>query len=156
MRFELITEWTLDHPHERVWSLLRDVEGWPGWWPSVRAVKQVARGDGTGVGAIHHFEWQTALPYRLSFEMEILSVELHRRLEARAVGDLDGRGVWTLREEAGRTRVRYQWSVETKKPWMRLLAPFLGPVFAWNHGRVMERGRQGLERALASGSRRQQ
>ena len=34
-------------------------------------------------------------------------------------------------------------------PWVGSLHPVLRPVFAWNHDRVMEKGRLGLERALA-------
>ena len=44
---------------------------------------------------------------------------------------------------------RYDWIVELTKPWMRSLAPILRPVFAWNHNKVMEWGRDGITRKLA-------
>ena len=47
--------------------------------------------------------------------------------------------------------MRYDWIVEVTKPWMRLSAPLLRPVFAWNHGKVMGWGYQGLTRKLAAG-----
>ncbi|MCW3848043.1 SRPBCC family protein [Sphingomonas sp. LB-2] len=149
MQFDLVTDWTFDQPIERVWKLLHDPRGWPRWWPAVLRVEQVEHGDETGVGAVNHFEWQTALPYRLAFEMRVTRLEPMALIEGRAVGDLDGRGLWTLREAADATHVRYQWTVGLRKRWMRWLVPLLAPVFIWNHNRVMEQGRRGLERALA-------
>ena len=35
------------------------------------------------------------------------------------------------------------------KPWMIALSPILRPVFAWNHGKVMGWGYDGLTRKLA-------
>ncbi len=37
-QFNLMTEWHLDAPVERVWPLLTSIEEWPLWW---RAVSQV-------------------------------------------------------------------------------------------------------------------
>ena len=148
MQFDLITDWQFDQPIARVWKLLHEVRHWPEWWPAVLRVEQVEDGDDEGVGAVNRFVWKTALPYRITFEMRVARVESPMLIEARSVGDLDGRGLWTLREAAGATHVRYRWSVEVQKPWMRALAPLLRPVFAWNHNWVMEQGRVGLERAL--------
>ena len=64
-QFDLVTDWAFEAPPERVWAILRAVEDWPSWWPSVRKVEPVAAGDGDGVGAIHRLTWQTALPYTL-------------------------------------------------------------------------------------------
>jgi hypothetical protein len=48
------------------------------------------------------------------------------------------------------TRVRYEWIVAVTRPWMRLAAPLLRPVFAWNHNTVMRWGEDGLARWLAA------
>jgi uncharacterized protein YndB with AHSA1/START domain len=143
--FRLVTDWLLDAPIEPVWAAIGDVERWPGWWPSVRRVDRICP-----VGAAHRLEWRTALPYSLSFEMEVTRIEPLALIEGRARGELDGTGRWTFAQEAGRTRVRYEWSVAVTKSWMRRLAPVLRPIFAWNHNVVMERGRRGLERLLAA------
>ena len=71
-------------------------------------------------------------------------------IEGRAEGELDGLGRWTLTPDGARTHVRYDWIVEVTKPWMRLAAPLLRPVFAWNHGMVMRWGYEGLTRKLAA------
>jgi uncharacterized protein YndB with AHSA1/START domain len=140
--FRLVTDWLLDAPIEPVWAAIRDVEAWPGWWSSVRRVDRL--------GAGHRFEWRTALPYSLAFEMEVTRIEPLALIEGHARGELRGTGRWTFADEAGRTRVRYEWSVAVTKPWMRRLAPVLRPIFAWNHGIVMERGRRGLTQLLAA------
>jgi uncharacterized protein YndB with AHSA1/START domain len=149
MQFDLITKWQFDQPIARVWKLLHEVRHWPEWWPAVLLVEEIEAGDEAGVGAVNRFVWKTALPYRIAFKMRVARVEPMRLIEAWSVGDLDGRGLWNLHEAAGATHVRYRWTVEVKKPWMQALAPVLRPVFAWNHDRVMEQGRVGLERALS-------
>ena len=147
--FHLVTEWLLDAPVESVRQALLDVEQWPDWWPSVRSVEIVEKGEADGVGAVHRLRWRTALPYDLVFEMQVTCLEPERLIEGQAAGELDGTGRWTLAARGNRTHVRYDWSVRVTRIWMRWLAPVLRPVFAWNHGRVMDTGRQGLARRLA-------
>jgi hypothetical protein len=79
--------------------------------------------------------------------MRVTRIEPLVLLEGRALGELVGVGCWTL-ERGDRTRVRYDWGVQVTRPWMRRLAPLLQPIFVWNHGVVMERGRRGLIRWL--------
>ena len=44
--------------------------------------------------------------------------------------------------------VRYDWNVGTSQPWMNALAPFIGPLFTWNHDLVMRWGEDGLREHL--------
>lgn len=81
--------------------------------------------------------------------METTKVEPPLLIEGRALGELDGIGRWTLEVEGGACRVRYDWIVAVTKPWMVRLSFILRPVFRWNHGVVMERGRRGLLDRLA-------
>ncbi|MEP6741453.1 MAG: hypothetical protein ABJB61_03065 [bacterium] len=69
-------------------------------------------------------------------------------IEGRAIGELQGVGRWQLSHDGPLTTVRYDWKVETTKPWMNLLAPLARPFFNWNHDVVMEWGREGLENKL--------
>lgn len=148
-RFELITHWHLDAEIDRVWERLCDSDSWPHWWPSVTKVELLRPGAGKdGVGAIRRLHWKTALPYDLVFDVEMIAVEPMRRIEGRAFGELDGVGVWTLNAEDGTTIVRYDWTVDVTKAWMRVWAPLLRPVFAWNHRVVMRRGEASLAKLL--------
>jgi hypothetical protein len=149
-RFHLITHWDLPAPQLAVWDALCAVERWPSWWRAVERVEVIEPGSPDGIGAYRRLTWRTALPYRITFAMRTLRVEKPSLIEGRADGELTGTGRWTLTtaEDTG-THVRYDWTVEVMRPWMRLLAPLARPVFAWNHGVVMAWGRQGLELHLA-------
>ncbi|TCO83500.1 uncharacterized protein YndB with AHSA1/START domain [Plasticicumulans lactativorans] len=147
-RLELVTEWTLAAPIDAVWAELSAVEHWPQWWPYLRAVECLSPGDARGVGERRRYRWATRLPYTITFEMRSTAVEPPRLLAGEARGDLRGRGCWQLTEIAGGTCVRYAWSVDVDKPWMRLLAPLARPLFVWNHDALMRAGGEGLARRL--------
>src|ERR1700730_19344094 len=66
-QFNLMTEWRLDAPVERVWPLLISIEEWPLWWRAVSQVELLKAGDANGVGSIQRITWTTALPYELTF-----------------------------------------------------------------------------------------
>lgn len=151
-QFELVTDWAFEAPITEVWREIAQPEHWPSWWRAVKRVEVLQAGGADGVGAIRRFTWRTALPYDLTFDMRATRVVEPHLLEGRASGELDGTGLWTLATDGSLTRVRYRWTVEVTKPWMRLFAPLLRPVFAWNHGVVMRWGFDGLQRRLAARS----
>lgn len=142
--FHLVTEWTIGAPVEDVWRELSTPERWPEWWPSVKQVTLLRDGDDRGIGAVRRLRWATALPYDLTFDMETTRVEPPSIIEGRALGELEGVGRWTLHGDGTSCRVRYDWIVQVTIPWMVQLSFLLRPVFRWNHGVVMERGRRGL------------
>jgi uncharacterized protein YndB with AHSA1/START domain len=146
--YELLTRWLLPAPLPAVWEELTHPERWPEWWRGVRRVQLLESGDADGVGACRRMTWRSALRYELTFNMRTTRIERHSLIEGVAEGELRGRGLWTLAAEAGQTQVQYDWLVEATKPWMRVLAPLAKPLFAWNHGVVMEWGRSGLMRKL--------
>ncbi|HVR92981.1 MAG TPA: SRPBCC family protein [Casimicrobiaceae bacterium] len=146
--FSLITHWHLDAPIDRVWEAIVAVEDWPRWWRYVHHVEELTKGDADGCGALRRYTWSSKLPYRLSFAMCVTRVERPSSLEGVAEGDLSGTGRWHLTPEGETTRVRYDWSVATTKPWMNVLAPLLQPAFRWNHNQVMAEGGRGLARHL--------
>jgi uncharacterized protein YndB with AHSA1/START domain len=135
---------------ERVWALLTAVEDWPLWWRAVQRVEVLEKGDEQGVGALRHMTWKTALPYSLTFSMRTTRIEQMHCIEGSASGELEGRGIWTLHPDGSGTQARYDWTVDVTRPWMRLTAPLLQPVFAWNHGVVMGWGEQDIRRRLAA------
>lgn len=149
-QFELVTHWRLEAPLPAVWQCIERVQDWPRWWPSVRRVETLVPGRADGVGAIRRLSWRTALPYDLTFDVEVTRVVPQAVIEGRASGELEGAGTWILAEADGVTTATYDWRVDLGKRWMRALAPLLRPVFAWNHGIVMRRGEIGLKRLLAA------
>ena len=146
--FALVTVWRLAAPIDAVWKELETPEHWPQWWRYVKRVEVLTPGDARGVGAVRRFTWTSKLPYSLAFEVTATRIEKPRLLEGASKGELDGTGTWRLAERDGVTTVCYDWRVRTTKPWMRLMAPLLRPVFAWNHHGVMRAGGEGLTRRL--------
>lgn len=146
--FVLITDWRFDRPLDEVWTLIEATEAWPEWWRAVKTVDLLEQGGEDDVGAVRRLTWGTALPYTITFDVRTILVEPRARIEGRAFGELDGIGIWTLHEEDGATLVRYDWRVEVTKPWMRLFAPLLRPIFGWNHNKVMGWGYEGARKRL--------
>lgn len=149
--YSFVTHWQFAAPLEAVWDALYDPEDWPSWWRAVESVKVLERGDEQGIGTLRRYTWRGALPYRLTFDMRTTLVEPMTRLEGAAHGDLEGTGRWRFSSDRGVTRARYDWTVVTTKPWMRLLTPLARPLFQWNHDLVMRWGAEGLSIRLGCG-----
>jgi uncharacterized protein YndB with AHSA1/START domain len=153
--YSFVTEWRLDAPIERVYETIADATGWPEWWPAVQSVDEVRPPlDRNGVGRVWRYTFKGRLPFTLSFEMTVEEAARPTTLAGRARGELDGVGRWTLREEDGRTLVRYDWDIRTTRWWMNLLAPVVGGAFKSNHDFIMQGGLNGICRRLgvAAGS----
>jgi hypothetical protein len=150
--FDLVSQWRVRAPVERVWAALTDPASWPRWWPYVRQVRTLRAGGADGVGAVRRIDWSTRLPYRIVIEVETVEVVSLERVRARSRGQLHGEGLWLLRAGAGFTDVTYVWRVTLGRSSMRWLAPLLAPVFRWNHDGVMRAGEAGLRRLLEGAS----
>jgi len=146
--FALVSQWSIKAPIDAVWEALYASETWPSWWKYVRAVQEIQKGDGQGIGAIRRYTWASRLPYTLTFDMRTTLIERPYRLEGEAVGELAGSGRWRLHSRADLTQVRYDWEVATTRAWMNALAPLLAPVFRWNHNQVMAEGGRSLAKWL--------
>ncbi len=89
------------------------------------------------------------MPYELAFETRTTRVEPMSVIEGRAPGELEGVGRWTLQPPGMGTRVQYDWNVEVTKPWMRVFAPILRPVFARSHNVIISWGEEDIRARLA-------
>ena len=149
--YEFVTVWDIAAPVDSVWNAIQAVDEWPKWWRGVLSSTEIKAGDENGVGSIRRTTWKSALPYKLEFDSEILRVEKHRLIEARAFGELDGNGLWQFEQVANdQTRVQYDWTVKTTKAWMNILAPVARPFFRWNHDTIMGWGETGLRKHLGA------
>ena len=147
--YEFVSVWNINAPLERIWDAIKDADTWPKWWKGVLRNVEIKAGDENGVGSIRRSTWKSSLPYKLEFDSEIVRLERHHLIEARAFGELEGRGLWQFEAvEPQKTRVQYNWTVKTTKPWMNLLAPIAKPFLRWNHDVIMGWGEEGLKRHL--------
>jgi hypothetical protein len=149
-RYDFVTNWTLAAPIDAVWNEISRPQDWPQWWRGVLSVVLLEPGDAEDLRAYRRIVMRSVLPYRLTFNVRTVRIERPHLIEGRSDGELCGTGCWHLAATAEGTAVRYDWSVETTKAWMRTLAPVARPIFGWNHNAIMRWGREGLERRLAS------
>ena len=149
-RYHFVTELSVTAERERVWDALHEPTDWPSWWKWLKRVEPLATGGPEGLGDRYRYSFGTALPYTLSFDMEVIFVERPRRLVGRASGELEGSGHWLLEEADGATAVTYVWLVETTKRWMNMLAPVGRPAFSWNHDVLMRDFAKGVARITDS------
>ena len=150
--YVFIDEWDVDAPQAAVYEALADSRTYPDWWKPVYIAVDADGPPEPGCVARHEFKGQ--LPYHLKTTSEIVRAEPPSEFEVKVVGDLTGRGVWTLTPRDGRTHVRFDWRVYADRPLLRYLTPILRPVFRWNHNWSVKRAIEGLEpyvRSRASG-----
>ncbi len=142
--FIFIDEWDLRAPVGDVFRAVSDARTYPEWWRPVYLSVEADEGP-PKVGGVARMLFKGWLPYRLRIVTTMVRLEPPREFEIAVTGDLAGRGIWTLAPTVTGTHVRFDWRVDTEKPWMRLLAPILNPAFRWNHAWAVTRAKAGLE-----------
>ena len=70
------------------------------------------------------------------------------RLEIRATGDFNGRGIWQLHQNGPFVDLDFDWKLTAEKPLIRHLSFLLKPLFSANHGWAMRKGQDGLIREV--------
>ena len=141
--YVFVDEWDVVAPTDAVFEALADARTYPEWW---KPVYISAEGDGPPeVGRLtkHHFKGK--LPYTLKTTSEIVSMDRPHSFETKVVGDLSGRGIWTLTPTEAGAHVRFDWRVNADRGFIRILTPVLRPLFRWNHNWAIARAIEGLE-----------
>lgn len=147
-RYRFLTEFELSSSPAAVEEALRDVSNWTTWWRWARRIEPLTSEHGVA-GARYRNRIATPLLYGFTYETEVVeATDGLIRLDVR--GDLEGTGLFRFREtDSGGSFLSFEWSVETCKTWMNILAPVARPIFTWNHHRLMSDFGEGLGRASA-------
>jgi hypothetical protein len=141
--YVFIDEWDADAPLEAVFEALADAGNYPDWWRPVYIDVQCDGPPEVGRVSKQHFKGR--LPYTLRTTSEITQMDRPRSFQVNVVGDLSGRGHWTLTPRDSGVHVRFDWRVYADRPLLRALTPVLRPIFRWNHNWSIARAREGLE-----------
>ncbi|PPD58049.1 SRPBCC family protein [Dehalogenimonas etheniformans] len=147
LKYHFVTKWHFDAPPDRVWSLIRDGETMPQWWPGVKRFEIIGHDKSLKIGQRINAAVQ-GLVGELAFTLEITEIENGKRLKMKVTGDLEGEGIWTLEEEGDGCRTIYQWDVSTSGWLMNALGIVFKPVLMWNHNRVMVKGYEAIKTKL--------
>ena len=138
--YHFVTDWRFQAPLQKVWSVVLDIERYPGWWKNFRRVK-ITRGDGKSVGSVIECEVRGSLPYNLTYALEVREADEYRHILLRSTGDLVGTGRWEFSETVpSMVKAVYYWDVATTNPILNLVAPLARGALARNHERVMANG----------------
>jgi hypothetical protein len=155
--YHFVTTWTIRATPEEIIDVLGDAPALARWWPSVYLrVDQLEPGDERGIGQRVDLWTKGFLPYTLRWRFRVTEAEPPTGFRIEAEGDFVGRGIWTLRADAGpdapggpRTTVTYDWLILAEKGILRRLSAIMKPVFGANHRWAMARGEQSLRIELA-------
>lgn len=142
--YRFSTLWRIHAPLPSVWEAILHADLWPRWWRGAVQITEMEKGDQRGIGALHRYTWKGVLPYRLTFDMRVLTVEPMQALAGRASGEIEGEGRWHFISDDACTIVRYDWHIRTNTWWLNALTPLARPLFVWNHDQVMRAGARGL------------
>jgi hypothetical protein len=141
--YHFVTDWRFAAPLERVWSVVLDIERYPGWWKNFRRVELVS-GDGRSIGSKIWCEVRGSLPYSLRYTLEVLESQPYRHILLGSTGDLVGTGRWQFSPIGGQTQALYYWDVATTNPVLNLVAPLARGLLERNHQEVMRHGYEAL------------
>ena len=148
--YAFLTEWRIEAPRELIYDILVAGEDLPRWWPDVylSATPEGPKG-GADVGTRIRLHTRGWLPYTLRWTAETARADRPAGFEIRAIGDFDGRGIWTFEQEGPETHILFDWRLRAEKPILRSLSFLLKPIFSWNHRWAMARGYESLQKEVA-------
>jgi hypothetical protein len=147
-QYHFLTRWRVAAKAEEVYDILSQPVEYPRWWPSVYlAVRELTHSR----IRLHTKAW---LPYTLTWEAVTIEKRRPNLLAIRALGDFEGRGVWSIVEDGEFTDITFDWKLAADKPLLRYLSFALRPAFEANHRWAIEQGLRSLELELARGRAR--
>lgn len=147
-RYEFVDHWDLRAPIETAFRYIADASTYPQWWPVYDKVEVLPGPQYPAQGARARLVVRSALGYRLVLEGETLESRPPTYLRTSAHGQLEGGGVWELRQDGDIARITWTWIVETHHPLLNRLEWLLKPIFAWSHNDASSKGHAGLKRLL--------
>lgn len=148
--YHFITRWRVEGRVEEVAEILADSEALAAWWPSAYPeVHELEPGDDSGVGKLVSLQTRGWLPYTLRWQFRVTESNYPHGFKLDAWGDLDGQGIWTLKQDGLWVSATYDWRVRADKPLLRYFSSLFRPIFAANHSWVMNQGERSLRLELA-------
>jgi hypothetical protein len=147
--YHFVSRWRVEGTCEEVSEVLADAEGLSRWWRAVYLrVEILEAGDERGVGQLVRVHTKGWLPYTLRWEFRNIESRRPYGSTVEAIGDLEGRGIWTFEQDGAFVNITYDWRVRGRKALIRALSFLFKPIFAANHRWAMRRGEESLRLEL--------
>ena len=148
--YAFVTLWRVEGTCEEVAEILDDPLALPRWWPDVYLdVRQLEPPRADGIGRRVRLVTKGWLPYTLRWDFTVVESRRPFGLTIEAVGDFNGRGVWSFEQDGPFVNMTYDWRIRAEKPLLKYLSPILRPLFEANHRWAMARGEESLKIELA-------
>ena len=148
--YHFITHWRVESTPEEVSEILENAVDLVRWWPSAYLKVEVLEpGDERGVGKLVKLHTKGWLPYTLRWQFRVTEARYPNGFTLQALGDFEGRGIWTFEQDGSQVNITYDWKIGTRKPLLNALSFLLKPLFAANHRWAMARGLESLKLELA-------
>ncbi|MDX1921322.1 MAG: hypothetical protein SFU25_11395 [Candidatus Caenarcaniphilales bacterium] len=151
--YHFVSNWRVKGTVQEVYEILFEDKALTKWWPSVYLdVKVLDPGeekqDQKGLGKIVSLKTKGWLPYILNWKFRVVETNKPFRFLIESWGDLNGTGVWQLKQNGQFVDVLFDWRVRADKAFIRYLSFILKPVFSANHAWSMQRGEESLRLEL--------
>src|SRR5882762_9919715 len=147
--YHFIDRWRVEATVQEVADIIEDALSLALWWPSVYfEVKELEPGGDGGVGKLIRLRAGGWLPYTLRISFRTTESRYPNGFTMDATGDLEGKGIWTFKQEGQFVTVTYDWTIRANKPIIDKLSSLLKPIFRSNHNWTMKRGEESLQLEL--------
>lgn len=146
MKYSFKNEYRINTSPDIIWSILSDIESWPGIWKYFRTVQFRGEDKCLKQNITIDCEVRAVIPYTFRFNTQIVKVTPCRELEVISRGDLNGRGIWTLKQIGESTLSSFTWEVEPVNLFVRMIEyiPFGRRLLRYSHNIMMENGYRSL------------
>ncbi|HEY0347131.1 MAG TPA: hypothetical protein VGC60_03150, partial [Pyrinomonadaceae bacterium] len=101
-----------------------------------------------GIGKLISLRAGGWLPYTLRINFRTIESRYPHGFTMDATGDLEGKGIWTFRQDGPFVLITYDWTIKANKPIIEKLSFLLKPIFRSNHSWTMNRGEESLKLEL--------
>ena len=142
--YVFVGEWRIAAEPAQVWALVRRIDGWREWWPSMHRVRAAGRAGRGRAGDL-----AVQLPDPVAVRRHLRGGHGHGGPDGRSGGRGDravrGRGSWGVRMIDGGTLVRFHCRLRPHLRWVRVISPAgpadlrLGPPCPDGRGRRVAR-----------------
>ncbi|MEZ4667234.1 MAG: polyketide cyclase [Anaerolineae bacterium] len=148
--YHFITRWQMPSTCEEIYSVLGNATDLTRWWPSVYLdVKELEKGNPSGVGKVIDLYTKGWLPYTLRWQFRVTETNSPHGFQLEASGDFVGRGIWSFEQNNNYVNITYDWKIAANKPLLRYLSFIMKPIFSANHRWAMAKGEESLRLELA-------
>src|SRR5436190_3066539 len=147
--YHFVDRWRVAGDIKEVADILEDALSLSRWWGSVYFdVKEIEAGEQHGIGKVIKLHAGGWLPYTLRINFRTVASNYPHGFTMDATGDLEGKGIWTFKQDGNFANVTYDWTIKANKPIIEKLSFLLKPIFRSNHNWTMRRGDESLRLEL--------